>query len=97
MDISKNDEDKSVKSERALVANSTHDERTYDCDAIKEDEDVPLVFSMKQRRISKYNFKRDFKTGNSLEEARPCTGDSEMLTPAKNSSSSEDEENDDDQ
>ena len=78
-----------------MVANSTHDERTYDCDAIKEDEDVPLVFSMKQRRLSKYNFKRDYKTSSALEEARPCTGESEQINSAK--SSSDDEDNDDDQ
>ena len=52
---------------------------------------------MKQRRLSKYNFKRDYKTGGSQEEARPCTGDSQQLTPAKHSSSSDDDENDDEQ
>ena len=80
-----------MKSEHGLVANSTNEDQSYDC---KKDEDVPLVFSMKQRRLSKYNFKRDYKTGIALEEARPCTGDSESV-PNKNSSSSDDDENDD--
>ena len=93
----KNDENKSIKSEKALIANSTNGDQSFDLDDTKQpDEDVPLVFSMKQRRISKYNFKRDYKTSSALEEARPCTGDSESM-PAKNSSSSDDEDNDDDQ
>ena len=53
------------------------------------------MFSMKQRRLSKYNFKRDYKTSSALQEARPCTGESELIGSAK--SSSDDEENDDDQ
>ena len=79
-----------------MIVNSTNEEPTEDYDANKL-EDVPLVFSMKQRRLSKYNFKRDYKTGGPQEEARPCTGDSQQLTPAKNSSSSDDDENDDDE
>ena len=86
-----------MKSEQRLIANSTNEDQSYDCDVTKQEEDVPLVFSMKQRRLSKYNFKRDYKTGISLEEARPCTGDSQQLTSAKNSSISDDDENDDDQ
>ena len=81
-----------MKSEQRLIANSTNEDQSYDC---KKDEDVPLVFSMKQRRLSKYNFKRDYKTSSALEEARPCTGESEQINSAK--SSSDDEENDDDQ
>ena len=91
----KSDEEKTVKSEQRLIANSTNEDQSFDCDATKQEEDVPLVFSMKQRRLSKYNFKRDYKTSSTLEEARPCTGESEQINSAK--SSSDDEENDDDQ
>ena len=73
----KSDENKSVKSEQRLVLNSTNEDQSFDCDADKQEEDVPLVFSMKQRHLSKYNFKRDYKTSSALEEARPCTGESE--------------------
>ena len=62
LDIKK-DEDISEKIEQKLIANSTNEDQSFDC---KQEEDVPLVFSMKQRRLSKYNFKRDYKTSSAL-------------------------------
>ena len=47
VEIKNDDEDKSVKSEQRLIVNSTNEDQSFDCDANKQEEDVPLVFSMK--------------------------------------------------